>query len=261
MHDLTAFAASWVAPNHTWAEFTQLWLRWLHFLAGITWIGLLYFFNLVNVPFMKQVDAGMKPKVFQYLTLPALNWFRWSALLTVFVGFWYWAQFYVGPDARLEGTSALSTIGMFWVLWIAVWAILMFVIKKAPSGYVLGAITAILVIAAGWLFVNYTPVGRSDNHVLSIGVGGGFGVVMLFNVWGIIWPNQKKIINGTLAGTPPANALRLRQHGLQRRGDEAGEAHLLAPGARCLRRDRADPGPDPRPELLRDGRDRGLRGP
>ena len=44
------------------------------------------------------------------------------------------------------------------------------------------------------------------NHVLSIGVGGGFGFIMLFNVRGIIWPNQKKLIRGTLAGTPPANA-------------------------------------------------------
>ena len=216
MHDLTAvavawlarpcLAGSWVMPTHTGTEALAMLLRWVHFIAGITWIGLLYFFNLVNVPFMKQVDAGMKPKVFQYMTLPTLNLFRWSALLTVFVGFWYWAQIYVGPDAQRMGTNALSTIGMFWLLWIAVWAILLFVIKKAPSGYVLGAITAVLVVAAAWLFVNYTPVGQDDNHVLSIGVGGGFGVVMLFNVWGIIWPNQKKIINGTLAGTPPANA-------------------------------------------------------
>jgi uncharacterized membrane protein len=80
------------------------------------------------------------------------------------------------------------------------------VIKNAPSGYVLGIITAVVVVAAGWLFVNYTPVGQDDNHVLSIGVGGGLGIIMLFNVWGIIWPNQKKIIRGTLAGTPPANA-------------------------------------------------------
>ena len=42
--------------------------------------------------------------------------------------------------------------------------------------------------------MNYTPTGQSDNHVLAIGVGGGLGIVMLFNVWGIIWPNNKKII-------------------------------------------------------------------
>ncbi len=205
MHALAALTAV-VMPTHTGSEATQLILRWFHIIAGITWVGLLYFFNLVNVPFMKQVDASMKPKIFQYLTLPALNLFRWSALLTVFFGFWYWAQFYVGPDAQREGHSAGATLGFFWLLWIAVWVILFFLIKKAPSGYLLGAITAVLCVAAAWLFVNYTPVGQDDNHVLSIGVGGGFGVVMLFNVWGIIWPNNKKIIRGTLAGTPPANA-------------------------------------------------------
>jgi uncharacterized membrane protein len=205
MHHVVASAVM-VMPTHTGAEATQLILRWFHIIAGITWVGLLYFFNLVNVPFMKQVDAGMKPKVFQYLTLPALNWFRWSALVTVFVGFWYWSQIYVGPDADRMGVSPLSTLGLFLLLWIGAWAILNFVIKKAPSGYVLGVITAVVVIAAAWLFLTYTPVGQDDNHVLSIGVGGGLGFIMLFNVWGIIWPNQKKIIRGTLAGTPPANA-------------------------------------------------------
>ena len=130
MHDVSVYMASFVMPQHSGAEATQFLLRWVHFLAGITWVGLLYFFNLVNVPFMKQVDAGMKPKIFQYMTLPTLNWFRWSSLLTVFVGFWYWAQFYVAPDAHRMGVGAGSTIGFFWLLWVAVWAILMFVIKK-----------------------------------------------------------------------------------------------------------------------------------
>jgi uncharacterized membrane protein len=206
MQHLIAFAAMWVMPTHTGTEALAFILRWFHFIAGITWIGLLYFFNLVNVPFMKQVDAGMKPKVFQYMTLPTLQIFRWSALWTVIFGFWYWAQIYVGPDANRMGVSPASTIGLFLLIWIVAWAILYFVVSKAPSGYVLGVITAVVVIAAGWLFVNFTPVGQDDNHVLSIGVGGGFGIIMLFNVWGVIWPNQKKIIQGTLAGTPPANA-------------------------------------------------------
>jgi len=172
MHGLTAFAL--VMPSHTGTEALALILRWFHFLAGITWIGLLYFFNLVNVPFMKQVDATTKPKVFQYLTLPTLNLFRWSALITVFVGFWYWAQMFVGPDAQRMGVGAGSTIGLFLLVWIVSWGILFAVIKKLPSGYVLGAVTTVVVIAAAWLFVNYTPVGQDDNHVLSIGVGGGF---------------------------------------------------------------------------------------
>jgi len=206
MHHFVATAL----PSVTGKEALQLILRWFHFIAGILWIGLLYFFNLVNVPFMKQVDASAKPKILQYMTLPALNWFRWSSLVTVFVGLWYWGDAYVAADAKRDGGSAGATVGLFFLLWLAVFFILFFVIKKiTPSGYVLGAITAILVYAAGWIFVNHTPVGADDNHVLCIGVGGGFGIVMLFNVWGIIWPNNKKIIRGTLAGTPPPDAAAL----------------------------------------------------
>jgi uncharacterized membrane protein len=207
MDHLFTVTASFVAPTISGSEATMLILRWFHFIAGITWIGLLYFFNLVNVPFMKQVDAAAKPKILQYMTLPALNWFRWSSLVTVFVGLWYWGQFLVAPDAKRQGLGEGGTMGLFFGLWLAVFFILFMVIKKmTPNGYVLGVITAVLVYAAGWVFVNYTPVGGDDNHVLCIGVGGGFGIVMLFNVWGIIWPNNKKIIRGTLAGTPPANA-------------------------------------------------------
>jgi len=209
MHDLTAVAVSWVIPSHTGTEALAFILRWFHFLFGITWVGLLYFFNLVNVPFMKQVDATMKPKVFQYMTMPTLQLFRWSAMGTVFVGFWYWAQVYVAADATRMGVSPLSTIGLFLLIWIGAWGILSVAISKTPSGYVLGILTAIVVIAASWLFVTFTPVGKDDNHVLSIGIGGGMGFIMLFNVWGIIWRNQKKIIKGTLAGAPPADGATL----------------------------------------------------
>ncbi|PYV87121.1 MAG: hypothetical protein DMG90_18960 [Acidobacteria bacterium] len=102
-----------VMPTHTGNEALAFILRWIHLLAGITWVGLLYFFNLVNVPFMKQVDAAAKPKVFQYMTLPTLNLFRWSALLTVFMGFWYWSQIYVAADAKRDGTNPGATIGLF----------------------------------------------------------------------------------------------------------------------------------------------------
>lgn len=210
MHHLVTAAASFVLPTVSGKEASLLILRWFHFIAGITWVGLLYFFNLINVPFMKQVDAAAKPKIFQNLTLPALNWFRWSALVTVLVGLTIWGQAYVGPDSRRQGVGEGSTWGLFFLLWIGVWFILFMIIKKVtPNGYILGIITAILVYAAGWIFVNYTPVGGDDNHVLSIGVGGGMGILMLFNVWGIIWPSNKKVIRGALEGTPREDAASL----------------------------------------------------
>ncbi len=210
MHHLMNLPAALVMPTNTGTEALAIMLRWIHFLAGITWIGLLYFFNLINVPFMKQVDAPMKPKVFQYMTLPALQWFRWSALLTVFVGFWYWAQIYLAADAQREEKSPWGAIGLFLLIWIVVFVIeYLVIVKMTPSGYVLGVIVTVLAIVGGWLFVNYTPVGRDDNHVLAIGIGGGFGLVMMLNVWGIIWRNNKAVIQGTLAGTPPGNAAAL----------------------------------------------------
>ena len=157
-------AVLFVMPTHTGTEALAFILRWIHLLAGITWVGLLYFFNLVNVPFMKQVDASLKPKIFQYLTMPVLQLFRWSALLTVFMGFWYWSQIYVAADARRLGVSPGSTIGLFLLIWIATSMILYFVVSKTPSGYVVGLMTAVLVVAASWLFVNYTPVGQDDRH-------------------------------------------------------------------------------------------------
>ena len=90
MHWFLPTLVTFVAPTITGAEAMQLILRWFHFMAGITWVGLLYFFNLVNVSFMKQVDAAAKPKILQHMTLPALNWFRWSSVVTVFAGLWYW---------------------------------------------------------------------------------------------------------------------------------------------------------------------------
>jgi len=210
MHHSVATAVSLVAPAITGKEAEQLILRWFHIIAGILWVGFLYFFNLIHVPFIKQVDAAAKPKILETLTLPALNWFRWSSLVTVLLGLWYWGDFYVAADAKRDGGSAGATTGLFFLLWLGVFVILFLVIKKlTPSGYVLGVVTAVLVYAAGWIFVHDTPVGGDDNHVLSIGVGGGFGIVMLFNVWGIIWPNNKKIIRGTLAGKPPENAAAL----------------------------------------------------
>ncbi|HLL69882.1 MAG TPA: hypothetical protein VK363_00530, partial [Pyrinomonadaceae bacterium] len=61
-------------------------LRWAHFVAGIAWIGLLYFFNLVNVPFQKGIDAETKKKVNPDLLTRSLWYFRWGAVVTVLVG-------------------------------------------------------------------------------------------------------------------------------------------------------------------------------
>ena len=90
--------------------------RWLHFMGGITWIGLLYFFNLVNVPFMQALDPSTKGKVLPNLMSRALWWFRWSSVLTVVMGLAYWGSI-VGSDARNGDASPGGAMGTFFAIW------------------------------------------------------------------------------------------------------------------------------------------------
>ena len=115
---------------------------WIHALAGITWIGLLYYFNFVQVPALAEAasDEGGPggAGITKYVAPRALWWFRWGAVVT-------W----------LSGASYLLRIGQL-----------------------------------GDAFM----LGGGSGPGLVIGVGAWLGTIMLFNVWALIWPNQKKIL-------------------------------------------------------------------
>ncbi len=99
-------------------------LRWTHFVAGITWIGLLYFFNLVNVNFMKSLDAPTKGKVVPQLMPRALWWFRHSAWVTVLAGLLMLMKLWPGPSAWWQWSISLGTlIGlvMLFNVWVIIW--------------------------------------------------------------------------------------------------------------------------------------------
>ncbi len=66
--------------------YVNFWLRFFHVLAGILWIGLLYYFNFVQIPTMPKVPAELKGGVSKYIAPEALFWFRWAALVTVITG-------------------------------------------------------------------------------------------------------------------------------------------------------------------------------
>jgi uncharacterized membrane protein len=125
-------------------QFNELALaRWLHIVAGVFWIGLLYYFNVVQVPALAEAAADKGGPggagVTKYVAPRALFWFRWSALLTWLAGAWL-----LGP-------------------------------RFVPA-FTLGA-----------------SVG-GDKATMIIGIGAWLGTIMLLNVWGLIWPNQKKIL-------------------------------------------------------------------
>ncbi|HEV8322504.1 MAG TPA: urate hydroxylase PuuD [Myxococcota bacterium] len=127
-------------------------LRWIHFVAGVLWIGHLWFFNFVNANFAKTLDGDSKKKVVPELMPRALFMFRWGAMFTFLSGYAYliWKQF-IASSAGLMGPGGLFTSSWGW--WISTGAL--------------------------------------------------FGTIMWFNVWFIIWPNQRKIIGAIKAGTAP----------------------------------------------------------
>lgn len=196
---------------------TQIILRWIHFLAGITWIGLLYFFNLVSNPVMKQMDAGTRAKVAPALLSRAMWWFRWSALVTVLAGIAYWMMI-VTADAHNAQVSPGVAIWSFFLIWTVAFAIENGLVMplKGPlnKGPVLAILVAVDVAAASCLYVHFNNHGWESNRLLSIGIGGGIGWMLLLNVWGTVWRIQKRIILWTRAfaeqGTPiPEKAQRM----------------------------------------------------
>ncbi len=196
-------------PSNVMPSVEQV-LRWIHFLAGITWIGLLYFFNLVNVPVMKALDAPTKGKVIPELLPRALWWFRWGAVVTVLAGLLY---FIIILETDASNTSDpgiwMRWLALWLAVWVVAWAIMFFglgVEALTKDGRLLGVVVTVVAAAASYLALMLMADPGASNKSLSIAVGGGMGLVMLLNVWGVIWPAQKRIIAWTAAnakdGTP-----------------------------------------------------------
>src|SRR5262249_42869244 len=117
---------------------------WIHIFSGVMWIGLLYYFNVVQTPGLAAAAADKGGPggagVSKYIAPRALLWFRWGAVATWVTGVWY--------------------------------------LTRAGN------------------FVNALTLGHlgQEHYGLVIGIGGWLGTIMLFNVWVLIWPNQKKIL-------------------------------------------------------------------
>ena len=129
---LLALLAGNVPLGHAWGAFV---MRWLHVVAGIMWIGLLWYFNFVQIPSMPKIPDEHKPAIGKVIAPEALFWFRWAALATVITG-----------------------LLLAWM-----------------NGYIGGALAL-------------------QRPFLAIGIGMWLALIMAFNVWFIIWPNQQKAL-------------------------------------------------------------------
>ncbi len=142
---LTVIMIAVVVGWHTQGlEFDQNWwsflFRWLHVLSGVMWIGLLWYFNFVQIPTMPAIPDDLKPAIGKHIAPAALFWFRWSAMATI------------------------------------------------ATGLIVAAINEYL----GWVITLGILDGVAKHTALGIGMW--LGIIMWFNVWFIIWPNQKKAL-------------------------------------------------------------------
>ena len=140
---LLVLAAGSGKYDHAWGAFA---MRWLHVMSGVMWIGLLWYFNFVQIPSMPKIPDEQKPAIGKVIAPTALFWFRWAALATV------------------------------------------------VTGLLLALMNAYLVPALGL-----------QKPFTAIGIGMWLALVMAFNVWFIIWPNQKKAL-GMVTVTPEEKA-------------------------------------------------------
>ncbi len=99
-------------------------LRWIHFLAGITWIGLLYYFNFVQVPFFGETEAPVRVGAQQKLLPRALWWFRWSAMVTFLAGWLYFLHAWMGRLAEPGATVILLGGLLGSIMWANVWFVI-----------------------------------------------------------------------------------------------------------------------------------------
>ena len=113
------------AGDHAWWAFV---MRWLHVMSGVMWIGLLWYFNFVQIPTMPLVPAELKPGVSKYIAPKALFYFRWGAAFTVLSGLvlaYMWGELHeallLSPGARLIGVGMYLALIMAFNVWFIIW--------------------------------------------------------------------------------------------------------------------------------------------
>ena len=184
-------------------ELVQSIARWLHIIAGVMWIGLLYFFNFINVHFAATLDADSKKKVVPELMPRALYWFRMGAAWTwvtgiVLIGLVYHRGGLMFDDGYGWGVSAIV---MTLVTFLAVFAY-DFLYKTGLAANV-RLITIISFVLVGVTVFLMKEWGGFSYRAFNIHLGTLFGTNMAFNVWFRIWPAQRKIISAIKNGDAP----------------------------------------------------------
>src|SRR6185295_593561 len=173
-------------------EILQSLFRWIHVVAGITWIGLLYFFNFVNGPFAATMDGPTKQKVVPELMPRALYWFRWGAAWTWVTGVLLLLLVFYHGGITFEAGHGWGAGAIVMVLITFLGAAIYDVIANSAPAKDLRVLAAIGFVLVVLIVLGYIGVGFSYRAYV-IHTGALLGTTMAFNVWMRIWPSQRKI--------------------------------------------------------------------
>ncbi len=186
--------------------YADLFLRWIHVVAGVIWIGHLYFFNFVNAHFTPTMDGETKKKVVPQLMPRALYWFRWGAAYTLLTGiFLAFLVYYHGAnllDAIEGGRKAeFKDWGPAFGVLIVGFFVYDTLFKALAKQH------AMAVVIWGLLAIGFAVLCKEvlnfSHRAIYIHQGALFGITMAANVWMRIWPAQKRIITATKNGQAP----------------------------------------------------------
>jgi uncharacterized membrane protein len=184
--------------------------RWLHVVAGILWIGLLWFFNFVNTPFAGTMDGETKKKVVPELIPRALYFFRWGAAWTWVTGLLLLTLIYYHGKQVLGGDPPVWTAGTVVMILVTFLAVFLYdALYKSPlAKNPKVAHTVAFVLFAVIVGAMVCPfIGNFSYRGWLIHSGALMGTTMAFNVWFRIWPSQRKIISAVKAGQAPDPAV------------------------------------------------------
>ena len=187
-------------------------VKWLHIIAGITWIGLLYFFNFINGHVAAKMDSDTKKQVVPELMPRTLFWFRWGAAWTWITGIVllyviFWAgSLSIGESVGNNMFDADTEVTMWAHIMLLVTFLAVFVYDFLYKSALAKNVRLVTIISLLLIFgVEYLMIhcGQFGYRAFNIHIGAMFGTMMAFNVWFRIWPAQKKIIAAIRDGEAP----------------------------------------------------------
>jgi len=178
--------------------------RWIHIVAGIMWIGHLYFFNFVNAAFAATLDAESRKKVVPQLMPRALYWFRWGAAWTWITGVLLALMAFYHTKAVLDDPFQPWTAAAIIMILVTFLAFVPYdMLWKSGLAKDPRVGTAISYVGVVFIVILYVHWAHFSYRGYVIHTGALFGTIMAANVWMRIWPLQRKIITAVRDGAAP----------------------------------------------------------